>query len=386
MKRKEVYNLKKSDWIIIIPFLMFIFTFGLLYLTLPDIEFSENENKYLQQFPKVSFKNVFNGKFESDFETYLSDQIAGRDFWVASNSVLLLASGRMDVNGVYVGEDGYLLEIFDNIDFDRRDKQITALNKFSSYVDVPVYFAIAPNSVSVHADKLPGFAVNYSQESYISEFYSGLSSEIITIDLMSVLKEHSDEYIYYRTDHHWTTYGSLIAYNEIASVMGINSFSEEDFVKTDVSKDFLGTFFSKGNFIVPPDIISRYDFKTPTDFTVTLDNGTSCKTFYDESYLEKKDKYAYFAHGNPAHLTVDSDFENGKTLVIIKDSYAHCMLPFFVESYDVIHMIDPRYVKTNLTEYILALEPDEILLLYNAKTLSDEVNFTRLGTAPKTEQ
>ena len=61
----------------------------------------------------------------------------------------------------------------------------------------------------------------------------------------------------------------------------------------------------------------------------------------------------------------------------------HCMLPFFVESYDVIHMIDPRYVKTNLTEYILALEPDEILLLYNAKTLSDEVNFTRLGTAPK---
>ncbi len=383
MKRKEVYNLKKSDWIIIIPFLMFIFTFGLLYLTLPDIEFSENENKYLQQFPKVSFKNVFNGKFESDFETYLSDQIAGRDFWVSSNSVLLLASGRMDVNGVYVGEDGYLLEIFDNIDFDRRDKQITALNKFSSYVDVPVYFAIAPNSVSVHADKLPGFAVNYSQESYISEFYSGLSSEIVTIDLMSVLKEHSDEYIYYRTDHHWTTYGSLIAYNEIASVMGINSFSEEDFVKTDVSKDFLGTFFSKGNFIVPPDIISRYDFKTPTDFTVTLDNGTSCKTFYDESYLEKKDKYAYFAHGNPAHLTVDSDSENGKTLVIIKDSYAHCMLPFFVESYDVIHMIDPRYVKTNLTEYILALEPDEILLLYNAKTLSDEVNFTRLGTAPK---
>ena len=383
MKRKEVYNLKKSDWIIIIPFLMFIFTFGLLYLTLPDIEFSENENKYLQQFPKVSFKNVFNGKFESDFETYLSDQIAGRDFWVSSNSVLLLASGRMDVNGVYVGEDGYLLEIFDNIDFDRRDKQITALNKFSSYVDVPVYFAIAPNSVSVHVDKLPGFAVNYSQESYISEFYSGLSSEIVTIDFMSVLKEHSDEYIYYRTDHHWTTYGSLIAYNEIASVMGIKSFSEEDFVKTDVSKDFLGTFFSKGNFIVPPDIISRYDFKTPTDFTVTLDNGTSCKTFYDESYLEKKDKYAYFAHGNPAHLTVDSDSENGKTLVIIKDSYAHCMLPFFVESYDVIHMIDPRYVKTNLTEYILALEPDEILLLYNAKTLSDEVNFTRLGTAPK---
>ena len=361
---------------------MFIFTFGILYFTVPDIEFSENENKYLQQFPKVSVKNVFNGEFESDFETYLSDQIAGRDFWVTSNSVLLLASGKRDINGVYVGDDGYLLEVFDDIDMERYNAQIEALNKFVTYVDVPVYFTIASNSVSVHEDKLPEFAVNYSQDKYIEDFYAGLSPEITTVDVSSVLKEHSDEYIFYRTDHHWTTYGSLLAFNEIASVMGLEPVSEAELTETQVSSEFLGTFFSKGNFIVEPDTITRYDFKDPVSYTVTLDDGTVSETLYDESYLEKKDKYAYFAHGNPAHLAVKTDVENEKVLVIVKDSYAHCMLPFFTPYYSEIHMLDPRYIKSNLAEYILALEPDEILILYNAKTLSDDVNFRRLGTAP----
>ena len=375
--------MKKRDLIIIIPFLAFIFTFGLLYFFIPDVEFSENENKYLDQLPKVSLKNIMNGKFESDFEAYMSDQIAGRDFWMSCNTALLLASGKNDVNGVYVGKDGYLLEIFDGLDFDRYEKQIDALNKFNSYVDVPVYFVIAPNSVSVHEDKLPDYAVNYSQDKYIGDFYDGLDSDIVSIDVSSVLKDHSEEYIYYRTDHHWTTYGSFIAFNEIARVMGIRTLSLDEVAVTDVSADFLGTFFSKGNFIIDPDVIQRFDVKNGASYKVILDGGVESDTLYDDSYLLKKDKYAYFTHGNPAHLSVETESDSDKTLVIVKDSYMHCMLQFFVPSYKKIHMVDPRYIKTNLTEYITDLEPDEILILYNAKTLSDEVNFTRLGTAPK---
>ena len=375
--------MKKNDLIIIIPFLMFIFTFGLLYFFVPDIEFSESENKYLQQLPKVSLKSIMNGDFESDFEDYLSDQIAGRDFWVQCKTVLLLASGQKDVNGVYVGDDGYLLEVFDNIDFDKYEKQISALNKFSSYVDVPVYFTISPNSVSVLSDNLPEFAVNYSQDKYIEDFYNGLSSDIITINISDVLKQHSDEYIFYRTDHHWTTYGSYLAFNEIIESMGFSPLSSELLTERSVSDEFKGTFYSKGNFIVDSDIINCYEIKNASDITVTLDDGTVCDTLYDESYLDKKDKYGYFSHGNPAHLKVETSVENGKTLVIVKDSYMHCMLPFFTLYYSEIHMLDPRYIKTNLTEYITELDPDEILILYNAKTLSDDVNFTRLGTEPK---
>jgi len=375
--------MKKNDLIIIIPFLMFIFTFGLLYFFVPDIEFSESENKYLQQLPKVSLKSIMNGDFESDFEDYLSDQIVGRDFWVQCNTVLLLASGQKDVNGVYVGDDGYLLEVFDNIDFDKYEKQISALNKFASYVDVPIYFTISPNSVSVLSDKLPEFAVNYSQDKYIEDFYNGLSSDIITINISDVLKQHSDEYIFYRTDHHWTTYGSYLAFNEIIDVMGFSSLPSDVLTETAVSNEFKGTFYSKGNFIVDSDIINCYEIKNAPDITVTLDDGTICDTLYDESSLDKKDKYGYFSHGNPAHLKVETSVENGKTLVIVKDSYMHCMLPFFTLYYSEIHMLDPRYIKTNLTEYITDLNPDEILILYNAKTLSDDVNFTRLGTEPK---
>ena len=298
--------MKKKDLIIIIPFLMFIFTFGLLYFVIPDIEFSENENKYLQQFPNVTFKNIANGKFEADFEEYLSDQIAGRDLWVAGNSVLLQACGRKDINGVYIGNDGYLLEIFDKLDMDRYSKQIAALNKFVTYVDCPVYFAISPNSVSVMNEKLPKNAVNYSQEKYISEFYSALSSEITTIDLSSVLKAHCDEYIFYRTDHHWTSYGAFLAYNELAEIMGLKILSEEDVSVTEISSDFLGTLFSKGNFIIEPDTMHRYELKNSPEYTVILDDGKELDTLFDESYLSSKDKYAYFSHGNPGHLKVES--------------------------------------------------------------------------------
>lgn len=375
--------MKKRELIVVIPFLIFIFMFGLLYIILPDKNFSENENKYLEQLPKVSLKRLFNGTFESDFESYMTDQIACRDLWIQGNTVLLLASGQKDVNGVYVGSDGYLLEIFDDIDFDRREKQINALNKFSSYFDVPIYFVIAPNSVSVHSDKLPNYAVNYSQEKYIEEFYDGLEPSIISIDVSSILKSHSDEYIYYRTDHHWTTYGAFLAFNEIANVMGLESITENDIEISEVSNSFFGTFFSKGNFVTEPDEIFSFDLKNVGSYQVILDDGSVSDSLYDESYLGTKDKYAYFSHGNPAHLVVETSAESEKSLVIIKDSYMHCMLPFFLTSYKEIHMIDPRYVKTNLVDFIGNIEPDEILVLYNAKTLSEDVNFVRLGIDSK---
>jgi len=384
---------KKSEIILSILFVAFIFVFGILFIVMPDVSFSESENRILAQMPQASIKTVFDGTFESDFESYVTDQFPFRDFWVRSNTIVSMSLlNKKDINGVYIGDDGYLLEKFENINIDRLNNQIEALTKFDGWNDTPISFAIVPTSLSIYKEKLPAFApaetvtdsdVLSNQKDYIDRFYSSLPQTVNTIDLYSVLDSHKDEYIYYRTDHHWTTLAAFYAYEEICKEFGIESYDISDFDQIAVSDSFYGTFYSKGNFPVAPDTIMRFDHKTPVSYTLSSDGGPIRDTFYADEYLEKKDKYAYFMSGNPAHMTVNTEAGTGETLVIVKDSYTHCLLPFFVPHFDTIHMIDPRYINQNMTDFIAPLEPDQILIIYNAKTLSDDVNFTKLGYSPR---
>ena len=150
---------KKSEIILSILFVAFVFIFGILFVVLPDISFSESENRILAQMPKASLKTVFDGSFESDFESYVTDQFPFRDFWVRSNTIVSMSVlNKKDINGVYIGDDGYLLEKFENIDTNRWNNQIEALIKFDEWNDTPISFAIVPTSVSIYKEKLPAFA------------------------------------------------------------------------------------------------------------------------------------------------------------------------------------------------------------------------------------
>ncbi len=383
---------KKSDIVLSFLFLIFIFVFGILFIALPDADFSESENRILAKAPEVSLKSVFDGSFEVGFENYLTDQFPFRDFWVRSNTaVSIYALGKKDINGVYLGKDGYLFEKFENIGKDRMQKQIDALTAFSQRLSAPVYFAIAPNSIAIFSDKLPAFApaekeydgeILSNQRKYINLFYSSLPDTVTTVDLASALEKHKDEYIYYRTDHHWTTLGAFYAYEKICEALCVAQNSVDDYTVTPVSDSFYGTLFSKGNFPVSPDTITRFDINTPVNYTVVSD-GEEKPSLYDESFLEKKDKYSYFMSGNPAHLTVNTEAGTGKTAVFIKDSYTHCLLPFFLPYFDTIHMIDPRYINANLTDYVSELSPDCVIVIYNAKTLSEDTSFIKLGYTPR---
>lgn len=384
--------IKKSDIVLSIIFIIFIFGFGILFIALPDTDFSESENRVLAKAPKISLTSVTDGSFESGFENYITDQFPFRDFFVRSNTaVSMYALCKRDINGVYIGKDGYLFEKFENIDTDRMNKQINALTLFSERLDAPVYFAVVPNSIAVYGSKIPAFApaekeyngkTLSNQRAYIDRFYSSLPPSVTTIDLTSALEAKKDEYIYYRTDHHWTTLGAFYAYQTICNSIGITPTNKEDYDITPISSSFYGTLFSKGNFPVAPDTITRFDLKDQPVYSVVSDGETK-SSLYDESYLSKKDKYSYFMSGNPAHLTVTTNSGTSKTAVFIKDSYTHCLLPFFITHFSTIHMIDPRYINENLTEYVSSLEPDVVIVIYNAKTLSEDTNFIKLGYTPR---
>lgn len=365
---------KYLNGLITTMFLLFLaFMFFLLFL-LPKKSFSETENRYLARFPEISVIKVSNGSFGEDFETFLCDNFPFRDGFISIRTNILRLMQNTEINGVYVGDD-ILFDTFENIDKELEKNQIQAINSFVEKVDAPVYFAIAPNSLYINSHMLPPNAQVVNQKSYIDNIYNSIDCP--SIDLCTQLTTFKDEYLYYRTDHHWTTLGAFYAYEKICADMHVTASSITDYEIEEVSDSFLGTFHSKGNFSVSPDTI--YKFDNGGKVSLEYDNGAVTETFYYDEFLSKKDKYSYFLGGTPAFLKISSGINNGKTLVVIKDSYSHCMAPFLASSFETVYLIDLRYLNNDIVEMVNELDATHILVLYNAKTFSEDRNILKMG-------
>ena len=235
---------------------------------------------------------------------------------------------------------------------------------------------LIPNSIYINQDKLPDNVTTYNQEQIINEFYSKLDDKIKTVNVTDILIENKDEYIYFKTDHHMTSFGAYLAYMKYCSVANIEAEKLSNFERKTVSTKFLGTFDSKAQ--IPnqeKDIIEIYINQKNSDIkSAEYDNETT-KSIFNTEYLDKKDKYSFFLNGNNAKVVVKTNVENGKKLLVIKDSYAHIMAQFICQNYEEIHFIDPRYYKASLTEYAIKNNITEILFLYNTSNLVSDLGI-----------
>jgi len=159
----------------------------------------------LAECPKLTKKNLISGSFQRDFEKYLSEQFPGRMKMVSLQTKLSRLLGIKDANGVYFGSDGYLLEQYAERDFDWKlaEKNCKRTARFlKKYPNAKVLFV--PVKSSVMSNYLPPFA----QITGEARFFSLVEQQIPKrqrIEKAKLLNAHQKEYIYYRTDHHWTT-------------------------------------------------------------------------------------------------------------------------------------------------------------------------------------
>ena len=195
-------------------FLVLFIVLYLLFLTslvLPDRSFSESENKYLSPLPAISFRSILNGSFMEKYDNYVSDQFPVRDAWIRIKSLTESVLMKTENNGVVYGKDGYLFQRF-TYDSKVLEENINAIDTLGSSSSVPVSVLIVPSSYTVLSDKLPDGVVLADQRSYLEHGESGPIGTLLphcsVIDVLSVLERHNDEYIYYRTDHHWTALGA----------------------------------------------------------------------------------------------------------------------------------------------------------------------------------
>lgn len=407
---------------------------------MPDETYSSSERRMLSKRPKLSKKTVMRGRFQRKYEVYLSEQFPGREHWVALQTKLSRLIGNKDANGVYFGKDHYLLEQYKEQDFDwkKAEENIKYTAEFlQEYPNANVMFV--PVKSSVMADKLPMFAEITGEQ----RFFDLVSQQIPAeqqIEVESVLKEHDAEYIYYRTDHHWTTLGAYYAYEQWAEKMGLSAISRSDYTITDVTDTFLGTTYAKVRTGGLADTISLYERKDGADFQLDYNMGEfESGSFYDLTKVEGDDPYSVFFGGNQAFIDIRADLsetvrdssknqaeietvdsgkdqaesgtvqdssknqaerkrendqagkkgqakarkdkvkkQSGKTLMIIKDSFGNCFAPLAASHYARTIVVDLRSVNIPVGKLLKVYPADDILLLYNSVQFMEDDNIVKL--------
>lgn len=371
---------KKALWAEALIFLAFIGAFFILNLVLPDRQFSEQENRYLQMRPEFSFKSLFSGDYTSKFETYTTDQFTFRDEWITLKAASELALGKQENNDVHLCENGTLIEGFKRPENSVLDSNMSALNSLVGNTDAKVYFALIPDKSDLYSSLLPKNAPNDSEKEVIDYCYG--QSNATNVDMYSALSAHKDEYIFYRTDHHWTSLGAYYGLSALAESMGLPCPALDSYTDRHVvSEEFYGTTWSSSGFSwVDPDTMEIF-VNAPESLKVTsYPQGSPVEgKLYDFSFLEKKDKYSMFMGGNcPMHV-IETGNEDKPSLLILRDSYTDSLIPFLLDDFSEIHVLDLRYYRASLKAYIEQNDFDNVLVCYSVSNFCSDSNIFLLG-------
>ena len=344
-----------------------------------DERYSEKENRYLAIKPDLDSGNLLNGKYQEDYETYLADKTIFRNKWIELKTYIELASLKKDVNGVYFGKDNYLIarQDTDKFETENADKNCKYLEEFvDNYKkNTDICVMLVPNTSEILKKKLPKYAYNFNETRYINDIYKEIGEDT-TVDVNQMLKAHKDEYLYYKTDHHWTTLGAYYAFTEYADKTGINIEKHTTKLVTD---KFYGTMSSKANLEIEADKVYIYEPDKEEEVSVRYNNSTELKdSLYEMSALDKKDKYSIFLGGNNPLVQITTNAENDRKVLVIKDSFAHCFIPFMISGFSKIDVVDLRYYNESIRKMIEEGGYTDILVLYNVGNFVEDKNIYKL--------
>ena len=375
-------------------FLAFILGFGIAFWVVPDKDFSTDENRPLQGFPTVTAEDWLDGKVSERLINYYSDQFPMRSTWVGLHALSELAMGRGESSGVLLGENGQLavrrfdaylsrLERLTDTDYyseSHVQKGVSALIALEQKLEIPLTVLLAPRTVDVTVGDL-GYPAELSDRLDTTVQTSLAEGGVHSVDLLPTFREMHDagEYVYYRTDHHWTTRGAYTAYTAVMKDFGMeDKILPEDFFAVREIPDFYGTTYSRaGVFFISPDTLEIWNAKDGSDtrFRVYAPDGTPVieSGFISESYLDGKDKYGAFLDGTHSILLIEDKEAKAAgvarpRLLIARDSFANSMVPFLARHFDIV-FADLSGGQTNLSRLAAEYGCERVLVVCNYENL-----------------
>ncbi len=360
-------------------FLIFIVGMMVLFFVLPKKEYSSSEKRYLEQAPSFSFQSLLSGKFGDDFEKFLSDQTPGRNIWVGLSAYYNYAIGNNGSTGIYLGKNGYLVNDPENMS--ELSRNIGYINEFAAKCPVDTTVLIAPSTGYVCDDILPDIHKQYRDDEHFENMKAQLDSARFIDVREAFKKEYADgNQLYYKTDHHWTAYGAYTAYRELGSALGYTPHAKEDYTVTAYPGFYGTTYSSSGFWLTKPDTVEVWDNpeNDSTVVTTITDNGnvTEQKDMFYLSHLEDDDKYPIYLDGNHPYTVIkNSAAGSNDKLLVIKDSFAHSMVPYLADHYSEIIMVDLRYYSEPVSKLIEKEGIDRVLVVYSIDNLATDTNL-----------
>lgn len=351
-------------------------------IVLPKQEFSQQENRTLQQFPTLSMEKITDGSFMDEMSDFIGDQFPGRQFFVSLNTVVCYAEGRRDIggsysgtsaeSGVYFGKQNHLYEMLPPDRNKIFQKNAAGLISFAQKAKIPLYILPVPSGTTEQPENLPFSAPENEQRDELRELQSEAAGTVKVADLfddLSLKKTGRD--FYFKTDHHWNTDGAYVGYSRLCGMMNLQRTPQSQFLYRTVSGNFLGTLYSKA--LLP--------WQTPDSFVLPYKadgwsltqviGGTAHDGIYWNQYLAEKDKYSVYLGGNPG-VTVIRNSAGGKgKILLLKDSYANSIIPYLATNFAEIHVVDLRYYNKNIYDYVVQNGIKQAAAVYSFSQLSE---------------
>lgn len=397
---------------------------------------SESEKRTLTPFPEFSAKALFNGSYFDNINLWFSDTYPFREALVSINAKINSLYGfgdriyglnntviediptapatpiisieeefdetlgdSINVEDAIVQDFGGIIVIndaaYEPYSFVQKvaDKYAYSLNSLASSVSdiAKVYDILVPTAIDITMPDNERQKYNSSsQADAIKYIFSCLSDDVNSVNVYNTMRKHRTDYIYFRTDHHWTALGAYYAYAELCKVLDVPPTSLTEGYTEYRFDGFKGSFYadtnknpSLGN---NPDTIFAYDPKAETTLTYyTKDNKSyDWDVVRDVTGWNSGSLYSTFIGGdNPYTFITNNTIQNDKKCLVVKESFGNAMVPFIVSHYSEVHVIDYRYWNGRLSEFINQNGIDDVIFINNISATRNTSLINKLSNISK---
>ncbi len=365
--------MKKLDFIFGILLVSILGIFGFLFLTSPYKPYSLLENRFLERKPRINF---FSKNSIQLLETFYQDQFLYRSSFLELGVSLKKKLGIMEISGIYLGKDEYLLEKTEPLK--QREKLISIFNDFhKTHNDLNMALLLLPSHITIRPELVNSKAPIFDEYEQIKAIYHNITFN--TIDVVPTLKEGSKEYeMYYHLDSHLTSYGAYYVYQKFAQLSDFNSLGLEHFDIEEVTNQFSGNLVKVAHtFSWKKDRIVKFVPKKELPLEVQY-RKKKTNTLYDDEALTTNYPYDYFLGKTEPVVVITNKQAEPKELLVVKDDSANAMIPFLVTHYSKIHVIDTNFYHQSIEEY-LKNQPEikDVIFIYGFHNLHKEIgNFS----------
>ncbi len=358
-------------------------SFGLLFMP-TDTESIKNENREANTIPEMTLANIWSGEFSKGFEGFVDDNIAFRGKLMAMSDkirsrvgysgdgigrIIITTSdiGTGEANeGRLVLYNEYIMEMFEKNE-EAQAKYAEALNEIRATVpsNIRMYSMLVPTALEFSD---PTYSSAQDSQKEAIEFVNSRLDGIFPVDAYSALAEDAGDSLYFKTDHHWTADGAYAAYAKYMAMSGGAVFAKSDFARKE-NGNFYGSLYLKAKSQLTDqaeDTIFYYDTAEKNQFEIKMraeDNVTEYGVGSAMFELSMNNYRLFFGSDHPFMEITNTSNPDGKTVLVIKDSYANAFLPWLCASCGKVIVIDPRSYGGKLGEEIERYSVDEVLVL-----------------------